>query len=130
MRRPPWFKAFAIRSTPRAICGKAGFTAAETLVSWALMMLAISREDFRSRFPAAALGCSVGRWLSSTAAFLLGRVNGLSPWVAHSTLVAKEVWSQVIFAIEAPAHCGPSFARTIGFLSEVCGCWLTRTQNS
>ena len=47
--------------------------------------------------------------------------------VEHSTLVAKEVWSQVIFAIEAPAHCGPSFPRAIDFLSEVCGYWLTLT---
>jgi hypothetical protein len=33
-----------------------------------------------------------------------GRVNGLSPWGEHSTLVAKEVRSQLIFAIEAPAN--------------------------
>jgi len=64
-----------------------------------LMMLAISREDFRSRFPAAALGCSVERWLSLAEAFLPGRVNGLSPWVEHSTLVVKEAWSQLIFKV-------------------------------
>src|SRR5579863_3257408 len=101
MRRPPRWRALAIRSIPRAIWGKAGFTAAATLASWRLMMLAISREDFRSRFPAAALGRSVGRWLSLAAAFLGGRVNGLSPGVEPSTLVAKAVRSQLIFPIEA-----------------------------
>ncbi len=54
--------AVAIRSIARAICGSAAFTAAATLASSALMMRAISREDFWSRFLAARLGCSVGRW--------------------------------------------------------------------
>src|SRR5579863_10058731 len=64
MRRPPCLMAVAIRSIARATCGSAAFTAAETSASCALMMPAISREDFWSRFLAARLGCSVGRWLS------------------------------------------------------------------
>ena len=48
----------------------------------ALMMLAISREDLWSRFLAARLGCSVGRWLSFARDFLVTRLNNfvsLSP---------------------------------------------------
>src|SRR5579863_346 len=67
--------AVAIRSIALAICGSAVFTAAATSASWALMLLAISREDFWSRFLAARLGCSVARWLSLTGGFLGADLN-------------------------------------------------------
>src|SRR5258706_3118234 len=61
MRRPPWESAAAITSMAWAIWGRARFTAGATLVSSALMMRVISKEDLRSRSAEAGLGCSVAR---------------------------------------------------------------------
>src|SRR5712692_1512998 len=65
MRRPPLASVVAIRSMAWAICGSARWTAGATLASSALMMVAISREDLRSRSAEAALDFSVvRRWRS------------------------------------------------------------------
>src|SRR6266850_4606308 len=75
MRRPPRESAAEIRSMAWAICGRALWTAGATLASSALMMLAISREDLRSRSAERALGFSVVRCRRSVARF-----TRLPPW--------------------------------------------------
>src|SRR5882724_3394888 len=70
MRRPPRESAAAIRSMAWAIWGRARWTAGATLASSALMMLAISKEDLRSRSAEAELDCSVLRcWRSGALRF-------------------------------------------------------------
>src|SRR5712692_6694117 len=70
MRRPPLASVVAIRSMAWAICGSARWTAVATLASSALMMVAISREDLRSRSAEAALDFSVvRRWRSVALGF-------------------------------------------------------------
>src|SRR5215831_14125499 len=61
MSRPPWARAFVIRSTALSICGIARPTAGATLRSSRLMMCSISRVDFVSRPADAGLGNSVVR---------------------------------------------------------------------
>src|SRR5579872_4620810 len=61
MRRPPDLNAVAIMSIARAICGIALFTAFATFASSLFKLLAISREDLRSRSREAAFDCSVPR---------------------------------------------------------------------
>src|SRR5712692_5685795 len=65
MRRPPLASVVAFRSMACAIWGRARWTAGATLASSALMMVAICREDLRSRSAEAALDFSVLRWRSS-----------------------------------------------------------------
>src|SRR6266403_2416775 len=70
MRRPPRESAAASRSMAWAICGSARWTAGATLASSALMMLAISTEDLRSRSVERELDFSVVRcWRSEALRF-------------------------------------------------------------
>ncbi len=61
MRRPPDLNAVAIMSIARAICGIALSTAFATFASSVFKMLAISKEDLRSRSREAGFDCSVPR---------------------------------------------------------------------
>src|SRR6266566_5518974 len=75
--------AEAIRSIASPICGRADFTAAATLASSALIMCAISNEDFRSRSDASAFVCLAPSWLNRD--WLLRFFKSLSPEIALAT---------------------------------------------
>src|SRR5580704_4532908 len=93
--------AVAIRSIARATCGSAAFTAAATSASSALMMLAISREDFWSRFLAARLGCSVGRWLNLARGFFVTRLKRFVSVVRFSRFHKMVLSTEVLSLAEA-----------------------------
>src|SRR6266571_5440374 len=75
--------ASAIRSIALPICGRAVFTAAATFASSALIMWAISNEDFRSRSDASAFVCLAPSWLNRD--WLLRFFKSLSPEIALAT---------------------------------------------
>src|SRR5947209_13622488 len=75
--------ASAIRSIALPICGRAVFTAAATFASSALIMWAISNEDFRSRPDASAFVCLAPSWLNRD--WLLRFFKSLSPEIALAT---------------------------------------------
>src|SRR5437764_2757937 len=75
--------ASAIRSIALPICGRAVFTAAATFASSALIMWAISSEDFRSRSDATAFVFLAPGWLKPD--WLPRFFKSLSPEIALAT---------------------------------------------
>src|ERR1700722_8377945 len=67
--RPPRRNPAATKSIARAICGRARRTASATTASSALIRLAISSEDLRSRSLASGCDCSVRRRRRSPVCF-------------------------------------------------------------